>query len=101
MGFIYKITNQINNKVYIGLTTTTIKNRWKEHIGAIGRYKDKRPLYAAMSKYGIDNFSIEELEECDDLILAEREIYWIDYYNSYYNGYNATFGGDGTWNRKI
>ena len=54
-----------------------------------------------MFKYGIVNFSIEELEECDDLILAEREIYWINYYNSYYNGYNATFGGDGRWNRKI
>lgn len=54
-----------------------------------------------MSKYGIDNFSIEEIEECDDLILAEREIYWIDQYNSYYDGYNATFGGEGRWNRKI
>lgn len=101
MGFIYKITNQINSKVYIGLTTNTVEKRWQEHKNAINQHKDKRPLYNAMFKYGINNFSIETIEECDDLILAEREIYWIDYYNSYYDGYNATFGGEGRWNRKI
>ena len=49
MGFIYKITNLINNKVYIGLTTETIEKRWKSHISCVG--KVKRHLYYAMVSY--------------------------------------------------
>lgn len=56
---------------------------------------EKRPLYNAMNKYGIHHFQIELVEECDLSVLSDREIYWIDYYNSYYTGYNATKGGDG------
>ena len=48
-----------------------------------------------MNKYGIENFIIEEIEEVDVKELSIREIYWIEYYNSYKNGYNATLGGDG------
>lgn len=58
-------------------------------------HKEKRPLYNAIKKYGVEHFKIEEIEECDESIAAEREIYWIEYYNSYKNGYNATLGGDG------
>jgi hypothetical protein len=53
------------------------------------------PLYRAFSKYGIDNFSIEEIEQCDSDKIDEREIYWIDYFNSYRKGYNCTAGGEG------
>jgi len=56
---------------------------------------EKRPLYSAINKYGIEHFKIEKIEECGIDILNEREIYWIDYYHSYHNGYNATKGGDG------
>ena len=46
-----------------------------------------------MRKYGIENFFIEEVEETDNP--EERETYWIEYYGSFKNGYNATIGGDG------
>ena len=48
-----------------------------------------------MNKYGIEHFYIEEIEKCDDTIASERETYWIGYYHSYTDGYNATLGGDG------
>lgn len=46
-----------------------------------------------MIKYGIEHFSIELIEETDNP--KEREVYWIEYYGTFKNGYNATFGGDG------
>lgn len=48
-----------------------------------------------MRKYGIDNFYIEMIEQCDDNLLNEREIYWINKLDTYKNGYNSTTGGDG------
>ena len=96
MGYIYKVINNINGKIYIGKTTRTIKERWKEHLETMNYKRNK--FYNALNKYKIDNFTIEEIEECDDNILNEREIYWINFYNSYKNGYNSTGGGDG---RKI
>lgn len=94
MGYIYKITNNINNKCYIGQTGRTIQVRWLEHIRP-SKYKSDLPLYRAISKYGVDNFSIEEIEECDNTVLDEREIYWINYFDAYRNGYNCTEGGGG------
>ena len=96
MPYIYKITNQINNKIYIGKTIGTIEKRWNEHCKDYQRREcENRPLYAAMQKYGIENFKIEEVEECSDIVLNERERYWIEYYGSFKFGYNATKGGDG------
>lgn len=49
-----------------------------------------------MTKYGIDNFDFEIIEECDKSMLSEREKYWIQFYDSMVpNGYNLTNGGDG------
>lgn len=92
-GVIYKITNKINNKVYIGKTELSIDQRWSQHM----RDADKKdyPLYRAIRKYGKENFSIEEIERCDSEILSQRECYWIQYYNSFLKGYNATLGGEG------
>jgi len=97
MGYIYKIYNDINDKIYIGKTIFTIQERWQDHCQDYKKDKnEKRPLYNAMKKYGLEHFHIEEIEFVKDIeILSEREIYWISYYNSYYNGYNATKGGDG------
>ena len=95
-GYIYKITNDINDKVYIGFCTTSIKERFATHKkDSQKRTCEKRPLYRAMNKYGVEHFQIEQIEECDINILGEREQYWISYYNSYHYGYNATRGGDG------
>lgn len=97
MAFIYKITNDVNEKVYIGKTLRSVEKRWKEHIKDSKReHTENRPLYRAMNKYGIDNFHIETIEECSDELVEEREVFWIKEYNSFgKNGYNATIGGDG------
>ena len=80
----------------MGKTMLTIEKRWQEHCKDSKRRKmEKRPLYSAMRKYGIENFKIEEIEECSDVIVNEREIYWIEKLQTFKNGYNATIGGDG------
>lgn len=95
MGFIYKIKNNINNKLYIGKTERSIEERWNEHCRHASLYPNI-PLYKAILKYGKDNFSITLLEECNNQIIDEREIYWINYYNTYTgDGYNCTGGGEG------
>lgn len=99
-GFIYKITNRVNNKVYIGQTHFTVEHRWKQHIKNYNIEHRKQPLYKAFDKYGLDNFYIEPIEEIDSDQLDEREMYWIAYYDSFKNGYNANIGGTGkvyTW----
>lgn len=96
MPYIYKITNILNGKSYIGKTMQTIEARWKKHCNDFHLPRcNKRPLYNAMTKYGIDAFKIETLEECSDIEVNEREKYWIQYYDTFTNGYNATLGGDG------
>lgn len=97
MSYIYKITNLVNGKSYIGATKKSLSDRWKYHLHDSKRERSKnRPLYIAMNKYGIDNFNISVVEECEDYsVLFEREIYWIDYYDTFRNGYNATYGGSG------
>ena len=94
---IYKITNKINNKCYIG-KSINIESRWKYHIENKNSIKEyNKPLYRAFRKYGIENFSFEIIEELKDYSISnEREKYWIQYYNCYgNNGYNMTSGGDG------
>ena len=87
MPYIYKITNLINGKIYIGKTLDTIEKRWKDHKkDSIRPRCEKRPLYSAMNKYGIENFAIEEVEECSEKELSEREKYWIEFYHSFHDG---------------
>lgn len=93
---IYKITNQINNKIYIG-QSINIESRWQKHKY---RYNNQNYtgydyyIYRAMRKYGIDNFNFEVIEECKISELDERERFWIKHYDSYKNGYNETEGGN-------
>lgn len=76
MAYIYKITNTINNKLYIGKTVNTIEKRFNQHKNESKTERSKkRPLYRAINKYGIENFEIEIIEECNYDILNEREIY--------------------------
>lgn len=98
---IYKIENLINGKVYIG-QSKDIYTRWSKHIQTAKRInndREKYPLYRAMKKYGIDNFSFEIIYRCEEWELNEWEIYFIEIYKSYMgredcNGYNQTIGGD-------
>jgi len=98
MGFIYKITNKINGKIYIGQTIGSITKRWREHKCESIFCNSPYILHRAIRKYKENNFSIEQLEECDNSLLDEREIYYISLFNSYVdnpnsNGYNMTNGG--------
>jgi len=92
---IYKITNKINNKSYIGFTSKSISSRYSKHL-----YDAKHrefPLYKAMRKYGIDSFYIESIYQSKDEKHTHKimEAYFIQEYNTYKNGYNASPGGDG------
>lgn len=94
MAYIYKITNDINGKIYIGKTEFSIEKRLSEHIhDAYRERNEKRPLYSAIRKYGPEHFHIEVIEETDNP--NEREVYLIEQYGSFKTGYNATRGGDG------
>lgn len=99
-GYIYKITNLINQKCYIGQTTTTIEHRWGQHKTD---YNNPNPMYKAFKKYGLENFKIEEVsrytrdtKEKLINILNSKEIYYINKFHSLVseNGYNLSIGGD-------
>lgn len=101
---IYKITNQVNGKVYIG-QSVNIKQRWAEHKANLRNNKHENSyLQNAWNKYGEANFIFEVIEKCSKDELDDKEIFWISEYNSCKdfinaNGYNLTIGGGGT--RKI
>lgn len=91
---IYKITNKINHKIYIGQTVKTLKQRWKGHLNDSKIAKNNK-FYNAIKKYGTDLFEKEIIENNIATIeeLNQREIYWIEFYDSYRKGYNSTLGG--------
>lgn len=95
MGFIYKITNNINNKVYIGQTKQKLSTRIYGHMSFV-KADNKRHLYQAIRKYGKDQFSVSIVEECDNQLLSDREKYYISLYNATdpEHGYNMTAGGE-------
>lgn len=93
---IYKITNKTNNQSYIG-QSVNIEKRWKKHKCEYlkeNQVSYNYPLYRAFRKYGLDNFLFEVIEECKKDELNKKEIYWIKYHNTFFNGYNQTLGGD-------
>lgn len=93
-GFIYKITNTINGKSYIGQTIQNVKERFYQHCATkCSKAVSNMAIHRAIKKYGKSNFTVEVIEEIDSTNLNDRERYWIKYYNSYNNGYNSTKGG--------
>ena len=94
-GRIYKITNKENGLIYIGCTISSLDKRFKEHLSRCFTSNYKSKLYNSMKKYGQENFTIELIEECDFNFIYETEKKYIDQYNSYNNGLNATIGGEG------
>ena len=94
MYYIYKITNQINSKVYVG-QTNNMSLRWSGH-KSDAMSNINRPLYNAMRKYGTENFTIEIIEEVIEDLVDEKEIYWINQLNCLDRdyGYNLDSGGN-------
>jgi group I intron endonuclease len=96
-GAIYKASNLINGKVYIGQTTTSLKERIYKHIWRAFNRDENIPLYNAIRKYGEENFNwclIDQAYSQDEL--DDKEVFWIDFLNthiSFQKGYNGTFGG--------
>lgn len=91
-GFIYETTNDINGMKYIGQKKYDKRGNWKTYLGS-GIY-----LNRAIQKYGEEHFKKRIIEECSSKKeLNEREIYWINYYNSVNSDefYNISNGGDG------
>lgn len=103
-GYIYKITNKTNGKIYIGQTTRTIEERWAEHIRnsncpSATEYPNK--FHRAIRKYSSGGFIVEQVEEIKSNSfsrlkqkLDKAEIKWISHYDSKNKGYNSTYGGD-------
>ena len=91
--WVYKITNLINQKCYIGITNN-LNKRWESH----KKCKDNKPLYLAFKKYGIINFEFSIIEENVSTVeeLGEKERYYIKLYKSHISqhGYNITWGGE-------
>jgi len=92
---IYKHTNKINGKSYIGKTKNKVDYRLNQHIRSSNNGSNN-VFHRALRKYGIDNFETSILEDnISDENIDIREEYWIKYYNTFNNGYNMTIGGDG------
>jgi group I intron endonuclease len=97
---IYKITNIVNDKIYIG-SALNISKRWSIHKRQLLLNKHHSiKLQRSYDKHGINNFKIDIIEECDIEILIEREQYFIDLYNSYNTGYNCSPTAGSTLGRK-
>jgi group I intron endonuclease len=94
---IYMATNLSNNKIYVGKTIRSLKERIREHTKDSRVNKYKSALHDAINKYGEDNFRWEIIDRClFDESLCELEKYYIKKFNSKIpNGYNMTDGGDG------
>lgn len=93
---IYKIENLINGSIYIG-QSIDIEKRWSTHISILNQNNHYNAhLQNAWNKYGSENFKFSIVEECKQFELNDREIYWIDKYDSFINGYNLTPGGGNT-----
>lgn len=103
---VYKFTNILNNKIYIGQTTQSVHNRVIQHItdSKSERKSNKTYFHRALLKYGFSNFTFEIIEYCKDKQqLDEKEIYWIGYYKSNIKqfGYNLTPGGPGNTDKEF
>lgn len=94
-GTIYLITNKINNKKYIGQTIQSPEVRFKYHLNYAQKSYNlsNMPLSKAIQKYGKENFEMTILEKCEEVELDKREEFYIELYDTFNSGYNATTGG--------
>lgn len=96
-GVIYKATNLVNEKSYIGQTIVGLEKRRRRHIVEANGKHNNFYFHNALKKYGLENFKWKIIEYCDSKEeMDEMEFHYIKQYNSRVAGYNLTFGGDGT-----
>jgi len=97
MPIVYKITNKINSKMYIGYSVRSLEQRWKSHLSSV-RQGSKFRFHSAIRKYGIDQWHQEILfEDADVNICKKKEEEYIFELKSMITGYNARPGGCGGW----
>lgn len=96
MYYIYKIENLINHKKYIGLTNNIRRRRNRHFTDLRCNRHDNFFLQKEVNIYGLENFSFEKIYEGDITVeeIGEKEKYYIELYDSYYNGYNQNTGGN-------
>ena len=89
---VYKISNNIDKKVYIGCTRQELRKRWIQHKSAqFKEVKEQNKLINAFKKYGFENFKIEPIEFCKSITeMSEKEQFWINFYDSIKEGYNVS-----------
>lgn len=105
---IYCAKNIVNEKVYVG-KSVDIEKRWKDHKNGYNNPNSSQYIsyfYNALRKYGFNSFEFSVLEECTEDKLNDREIFWINKFqsNNREYGYNTTDGGDGVtgyWDRPV
>lgn len=94
---VYKHTNKVSGKAYIGVTKNTMEQRWNEHVYASKLNTQNNYLQNAIQKYALTDWMHEVLEDGIESweYAQKREIYYIAYYDTYTTGYNTTTGGEG------
>lgn len=100
-GYLYCVTCLKTGKLYFGQTTVNIKRRWHQHIRFSVQRRDNYKLHAAIRKYGVENFTVEEVmwveaptKQALKTKLDFLEIHFIQKFDTRRNGYNMTDGGD-------
>lgn len=94
-GKIYKIQNKINGLVYVGCTISSLEKRFQEHLYRCFKTDYNSKFYNSIKKYGVENFTIDLVDECDLSVIYETEKKYIQEFDSYNNGLNSTYGGEG------
>lgn len=98
---IYKVTNIVNGKVYIGKTKRNLKTRWAQHCRDADSKIACFKLQKAIKEYGAENFTIVQIDCATTKDEADaKEVYWIRFYNAIEEGYNTSPGGKAGGNRK-
>lgn len=96
IGFIYLIRNLIDGRGYVGQTTTSIRQRWLEHLALARKGGGSMPICRAIAKYGAGNFSIQQIASAKKILLNDLEAHYIKFFGTYAptgHGYNLTEGG--------
>lgn len=99
-GIVYRVSNKINNKMYIGQTIYSLHKRKIKHLSLANKKSPTNHFHRALKKYDKDNFIWDIIGYCTSKKeLDAMEFHYIKYYDTYKNGYNMTLGGEGTIGR--